>query len=192
MSLLYEALVDNPEWKNYVAVDTDTDHNGDISEREVEEKFKTYIDVVFTILDNNTDGRLTQPEVESPRLSLAQVRQLWGIAAENYPLKNWFSQLDANGNGLIDRPDFRLLGCGRRRGYRCSHHNSNLWLLYGKYAMAADRDGDQHVTLEELRDKVSEMLGVIFNIADTNNDTVIALDDVDNLGYDVKDWNGAF
>ena len=76
MSLLYEALVDNPEWRNYVAVDTDTDHNGDISEREVEEKFKTYIDVVFTILDNNTDGRLTQLEAESPRLSLAQVRRL--------------------------------------------------------------------------------------------------------------------
>ena len=76
LSLLYEALVDNPEWRNYVAVDTDTDHNGDISEREVEEKFKTYIDVVFDILDNNTDGRVTQPEVESPRLSLAEVRRL--------------------------------------------------------------------------------------------------------------------
>ena len=76
LSLLYEALVDNPEWRNYVAVDTDTDNNGDISEREVEEKFNTYIDIIFAILDNNTDGRVTQPEVESPRLSLAQVRRL--------------------------------------------------------------------------------------------------------------------
>ena len=163
-----------------MAVDTDTDNNGDISEREVEAKFKTYIDVVFAILDNNTDGRVTQPEVESPRLSLAEVRQLWGIAAENYPLKNWFSQLDANGNGQIDRPDFRLLRCDQRR-YGCHQGGTDLWMVYGKYSMAADRDGDQHVSLEEVRDKVSEMLIVIFNIADMNNDTVISLDDVDDL-----------
>ena len=180
LSLLYEALVDNPEWRNYVAVDTDTDNDGDISEREVEVKFKEYIDVIFDILDNNTDGRVTQRDVESPRLSLAQVRQIWGIAAENYPLKNWFNQLDANSNGQIDRPDFRLLGCGRR-GYGCRHHDTDLWTLFGKYVMAADRDRDQHVSLEELRDEVSEKLVVFFDIADTNNDTAIALDDVDHL-----------
>jgi Ca2+-binding EF-hand superfamily protein len=184
--LLLEALVSNSYWRQYIPDNTDTDGDGIISERELQSKFHSYMETVFKMIDQDGDESVSQEELRTPRITQDNIKRGWELAAESYPIKLYYQILDANGNGFIDRADFRLHMCGRsgpggRRGPRgpCRHRrDEEVWNIVEKYIQIADQNNDKRISFEELRDKASSYLGPIFKILDQNDDGVISLDDL--------------
>jgi len=190
LQVLMEFLVDHPYWNNFVPDDTDLDNDGDISERELEAKFREYADDAFDIFDSDASGSVTRDELRAPRFSLASAKTILRRAVRAYPLKFWLKEADQNQNGFLDRTDFRLLGCGfksfgggrpRFSGRpRChSDRGDDLWERYGKYVLVADRDGDGQLTVEEIEEKADYYLELLFNTIDLNDDGFVSIDIID-------------
>lgn len=195
---LLEAVVNNPDWRRYIPDDTDTDDDGIISERELEHKFTTYMDTLFKMIDRDGDQSVSQEEIRSPRITLDHIKQIWELAFQSYPIKYYYQLMDANMNGFIDKPDFKLLSCGYqgghggrgpgRRGGPCQrrHAEVSIFDIVGIYIWAADENGDRRISFEELRDKASSYLEPIFKIADQNDDGVISLDDMQITTFNLR------
>ena len=126
IQLLMEAIIDNPrlDWRDVLPDTTDNDNDGEISEREMEEKYNEYMNNVFNIFDLDGDGFVTAQELELMRIDMDGARSLVDMALESYPLKFYIRYVDQNENGFIDRTDFRLLQCGGRprlgKGCHCN------------------------------------------------------------------------
>jgi len=180
LQILTESLVDNPAWSNYVPDDTDQNQDGQLSEEEVEKIFREYWDAAAEILDKDNDGFITSDEIRSVELTLPNLELIWNLATETYPLKYWFKIQDIDGNGLIAREDFRcgpVLELNEDLNEGCWEEGEDMWNKFGKYFLAADENGDEEVSLEEIRDKAFSYLGSLFNLVDQNDDGSISIED---------------
>ena len=151
-----EFIVGNYDWNYFVPDDTDINNDGLISEREIELKFKEYMEDFLYIFDQDDNGSVTKEELRTPKLDLAVMNQILFRVMQTYPLKYWLKQADQNQNGFIDQIDFRLLSCGGIAPGgglpRCSfgRKHEELWERYGRYILVADENGDQRLSLQEI------------------------------------------
>jgi len=186
VQLVMEALVGNHlqefQWRDWVADDTDIDKDGEISEREVEVKFNEYMATAFKIMDQNADGSVTGEELESLGIDLEGAKKIWNMVLESYPLKYWIRSFDLNENDFLDRADFDLLNCNENpRTGRCPLGREDLWEKYGKYILIADKNEDEQISFEEIRNKSMDCLQTMFNLADQNDNGEISINDINEI-----------
>jgi Ca2+-binding EF-hand superfamily protein len=187
--LKHSGVTRNTPYSNFngTSKDIDKDQNGEISEKELEDVFMRYMDILFKIFDTNGDGLISQDEIRSPNIDLKDITKILDEAAKWAPVKQMIFQLDFNRDGFISeedfnqgqselRPDFNSGPYRRRR-------SQNLWPLYKESVLIADKNKDNKVSFEEQMNFMRSMLETIFNLLDQNDDGGISLDDITlNIG----------
>ena len=98
------AVVGNSGWRSYLDWDADANEDGDISEEELENKYREYLNGVFDMIDIDGDESVTSEELQAPRFDLNGARMMFNIV-----LPDMFIRLDQNKDGVLSR-DEQFLG----------------------------------------------------------------------------------
>ena len=107
---MLEALVDFPNWVLYFPDDFDVDKDGNLSEKEVELKFKTYVKDVFGQLDKDEDKLITREEFRNAGINNSLTDKIIDIVMQSYPVKTFLDFGDRNQDGFISEDDFLIPG----------------------------------------------------------------------------------
>ena len=105
-----EGVIDLPKWNKYLPDDIDADDDGTLTEKEVEEKFKSYVKDAFEQLDKNGDKLITQDEFTNASINLDGINKIVDIALQSFPLKLWLGYGDRNQDGFLSEDDLVLPG----------------------------------------------------------------------------------
>ena len=110
LQYVLEAVVGLPEWTRYLPDDIDVDQDGNLNEKEVELKFKSYVKDVFDQLDIDADKLVTQEEFRNASINLIGINKIIDIAMQSFPIKKFLRFGDRNQDGFIDEDDFLIPG----------------------------------------------------------------------------------
>lgn len=108
LQYVLEGVIDLPKWNNYLPDDIDADNDGTLNEKEVEQKFKSYVKDAFDQLDKDSNKLITKDEFTNASINLDGVNKVVDIAFNSFPLKLWLAYGDRNQDGFISEDDLVL------------------------------------------------------------------------------------
>jgi len=108
LQYVLEALVDLPSWSHYLPNHFDADKDGNLNEKEIEIKFKSYVRDVFGQLDKDGDKLITREEFRNAGINNSLTDKIIDIVMQSYPVKTFLDFGDRNQDGFISEDDFLI------------------------------------------------------------------------------------